>query len=52
MVYGLTAFNRVGSKVLMPLLVCEGVFFTSVEVKPELDSLDLVGKSGIDMNVC
>ena len=27
-------------------------FFTSVEVKPELDSLDLVGKSGIDMNEC
>ena len=31
---------------------CEGVFFTSVEVKPELASLDLVGKSGTDMNAC
>ena len=52
MVYGLDAFDRVGSKVLMPLLGCEGVFFTSVEVKPELASLDLVGKSGTDMKVC
>ena len=26
MVYGLAAFGRIGSKVLMPLLGCEGVF--------------------------
>ena len=51
MVYRLAAFDKVGSKVLMPLLGCEGVFFTSVEVKPELGSLDLVEKSGTDMNV-
>ena len=52
MVYGLAAFGRIGSKVLMPLLGCEGVFFTSVEVNPGLGSVDLVGKSGADMNVC
>ena len=48
MVYGLRAFRRVGPEVLMPLLGCEGVFFTSVEVKPKLGSIDLVGKSGTE----
>ena len=52
MVYGLAAFCRVGSKVLMPLLGCEGLFFTSVDMKAELDSVGLVGESGTDMNVC
>ena len=41
-------FCRVGPEVLMPLLGCEGVFFTSVEVKPELGSIDVVGKSGTE----
>ena len=48
MVYRLAAFRRVGPEVLMSLLGCEGVFFTSVEVKPELGSIDVVGKSGTE----
>ena len=47
MVYGLAAFCRVGSKVFMPLLGCEGV--SSLQVK---SSLSWVAWSGTDMNVC